>query len=92
MKELYKLTKEELIARCRKLQSENDDLQFELDDLSESYSELENQLAEQISDFDSRDIIKDVDWFKWKLQLCNLLTPELESFIEDYLKFNNEKG
>lgn len=92
MKELYKLTKEELIARCRKLQSENDDLQSELDNLSESYSELENQLAEQINDFDSRDIIKDVDWFKWKLQLNNLLTPELESFIEDYLKFNNEKG
>jgi predicted nuclease with TOPRIM domain len=89
---LYELTKEELVARCKKLQSENERLQDELDRLSDCYISMENQLADVISDLDSRDIIEDVNWFKWRLQLDNLLTPELESFIEDYLKFNNQKG
>ena len=95
MKELYQLTKEELIARCRKLQSENERLQDELDSLSDCYTEMENQLADQINTFNATDIIKDVDYFKWRLQLDNLLTPQRESFIENYLKFYNcnvEKG
>lgn len=94
MSNFYGMTKEELIARCRKLQSENEKLQDELDYLSDCYTELENQLAEQINLLDAVDII-DVDQFKWRLQLDNLLTPQLESFIENYLKFYNysiEKG
>ena len=46
MKDLYKMTKEELIIKCRRLQSENRKLQNELDDLSDSYFELENALAD----------------------------------------------
>ena len=89
MKSLYQMTKEELIATCRKLQSENETLQDELDRLSDCYVDMENQLAETANVIDSTDVIKDVSWFKWKLQLDNLLTPELEKFIENYLKFNN---
>jgi flagellar biosynthesis chaperone FliJ len=95
MSNLYKLTKEELIARCKKLQSENENLQDELDSLSDCYTEMENQLAERINALDAVDIIKDVDHFKYRLQLDNLLTQELESFIENYLRFYNynaEKG
>lgn len=90
MKELYKMTKEELIAKCRKLQSENQRLQDELDNLSDSYTEMENQLADQINSLDAVDSIKDMNWFKYRLQLDGLLTPQLESFIEDYLKYYNE--
>lgn len=88
---LYKLTKEELIANCKRLQSENNKLQDELDRLSDCYSEMENQLADRINTLDAIDTIKDVELFKYRLQVDNLLTPQLESFIEDYLKFYNER-
>lgn len=89
MKNFYKMTKEELIALCRKLQSENEKLQDELDRLSDCYTEMENQLADQINTLDAVGTIKDVDYFKYRLQLDGLLTPQLESFIEDYLKYYN---
>lgn len=90
MKELYRMTKEELIARCRNLQSENEKLQDELDRLSDCYTEMENDLADKINTLDAVDSIKDMEWFKYRLQLDGLLTPQLESFIEDYLKYYNE--
>lgn len=90
VKELYKMTKEELIAKCRKLSSENEKLQDELDRLSDCYVEMENQLADKINTLDNTDVIKDVNYFKWRLQLEDILTIELESFIEDYLKYHNE--
>ena len=40
---LYSLTKEELIARCRKLRKENNTLREELNTLSDCYTELENK-------------------------------------------------
>ena len=90
MKELHKMKKEELIAKCRKQQSEIEKLQDELDRLSDCYTEMENQLADRINTLDAVDTIKDVNWFKYRLQLYGLLTPEMESFIEDYLKYYNE--
>ena len=89
MKELCRMTKEELISKCRKQQSEIERLQDELDRLSDCYTEMENQLADQINTLDAIDTIKDVNWFKYRLQLDGLLTPQLESFIEDYLKYYN---
>ena len=88
----YGMKKEELIAWCRKLQSENEKLQDELDRLSDCYTDMESQLADLINTFDLMDVIKDVDYFKWKLQLDGLLTSQLESFIDYYLRFYNEKG
>ena len=49
MKTLHQMTKEELIAKCLKLQSENDKLQDELDRLSDSYIEMEIHLIDQYS-------------------------------------------
>ena len=89
MKELYRMTKEELIARCRNLQSENERLQDELDRLSDCYTEMENDLADKINTLDAVDSIRDMEYFKYRLQLDGLLTPQLESFIEDYLKYYN---
>jgi predicted nuclease with TOPRIM domain len=89
MKNFYGMTKEELIARCRNLQSENERLQDELDRLSDCYTEMENDLADKINSLDCVDSIKDMDYFKYRLELDGLLTPQLESFIEDYLKYYN---
>jgi hypothetical protein len=89
MNNFYKVSKEELIALCRKLQSENEKLQDELDRLSDCYTEMENQLADEINTLYTVGTIKDVDYFKYRLQLDGLLTPQLESFIEDYLKYYN---
>ena len=44
----YKMTKEELIAECRRLQRENEILKCELDNLSECYSDLESQLIDEV--------------------------------------------
>lgn len=92
MSNLYKMTKEELILQCKRLQSENETLQDELDRLSDCYAELENQLADEINYMDSMNVINDLGNFKFKLKIYDLLTPELESFIEDYLKYFNEKS
>lgn len=40
---LYKLTKEQLIAHCKRLQSENAKLRNELDTLSDKYIEMESE-------------------------------------------------
>lgn len=88
---LHKLTKEELVARCKKLQSENSKLHDELDRLSDCYTEMENQCADAINILNNPNEIKDLDWFKFKLEIEGLLTPQLKSFIEYYLKYYNER-
>ena len=90
MKELYKMTKEELIARCRRLQSENERLKDELNDLSDYYVEMENELADRINSLDEMNSIVNVNYFIWRLQIDGVMTSQLESFIENYLKFYNE--
>lgn len=87
---VYKMTKGELILECRKLKSENNRLQDELDRLSDCYTEMENKYADAINTIDNADGIKDMDWFKFKLEMEGLWTPQLESFIEYYLKYCNE--
>ena len=92
MKELYKMTKEQLIVACKRLQSENERLQDELDGLSDCYTELENEYADIVNNSDRVDRINNIEHFKWKLSIDNLLTPELSDFIDYYLKFHNEEG
>ena len=92
MKELWNMTKEELIAKCRRLQLENENLQDELDRLSDAYSDLENDFAEIANAFDSLSGVGDINWFIHRLELDGLMTPELYDFIENYLKFYIEKG
>lgn len=52
---------------------------------------MENKYAEVQNEFDSLEGIYDVEWFKFKLASDNLLTPELEDFIRQYLRFYNER-
>lgn len=38
---------------------------------------------------DDKLAIKDIKNFKWRLELEHLLTPQLENFIDEYMKFYN---
>ena len=88
MNNFYGMTKEELIAKCRKLQSENKFFRDELDHLNDCYYQLENSYADAINVEDQPDIVN-LEYFKYRLEIDGLLTPQLESFIEDYLKYYN---
>ena len=93
MKDLYKMRKEELIAHCKRLQSENERLTGELNDLSDCYTELENESADLFNALNNDNVIKDVDLFKFKLEVDGLMTQDLEDFITKYMKFYNvERG
>lgn len=87
---LYKMTKEELIASHKRLQSENERLQDELDRLSDAYTEMENDFMDIQNSLESDDVIWSVCLFKFRLQIDGLWTPQLEFFIENYLRFYNE--
>ena len=89
MTSLYKLTKEELVAKCKRLQSENERLEDELNRLSDCYTELENESADAVNALNDENIVKDVDQFKFRLQLEGLWTSQMESFIEYYLRYHN---
>lgn len=89
MKNIYKMTKEELIAANRKLQSENEKLKDELDRLSDCYGELENQVAKL--ELDETNSIHDVNFFKFRLRTDGMMTEQLASYIEDYMRFYNRK-
>ena len=92
LKDLHKMRKEELVVKCQRLQSEKEQLRDELDRLSDCYTELENECADLTDAYNERDIIEDVSYFRLRLEMDHLMTPELEDFIEDYMKFHNEKG
>lgn len=41
-------------------------------------------------EYDTRDKIEDLAKFKRELEAGNLMTSELNKFIDDYIKFNND--
>lgn len=41
-------------------------------------------------EYDDREKIEDVDCFKRELARQNLLTPKLEEFIENYMRWDNK--
>lgn len=66
-------------------------LQDELDYLNEAYTELEDEnfeLTQQLEQYDSS--IKDVSYFKSMLAMENLLTSELEEFMDYFMRWHNE--
>ena len=85
------ITKQELIEENKRLKEKFENLELEFNNLNDLYSEMENKYAEIQNKYDSDSIIYDVEWFKFKLTLDNLLTPELEDFIKEYLRFYNER-
>lgn len=83
--ELIKLIKEQE-DKIHELEQDVDYWQDEYDDMEKEKDKLEEQLDDQIGD----EGIKSLENFIWKLKLDNLYTPELEKFIENYMKFYNK--
>lgn len=71
------ITKQELIEENKKLKENFENLEFEFNNLNDLYSEIENKYAEVQNKTNSDSTIYDVEYFKFKLTLDNLLTPEL---------------
>ncbi len=67
------------------LECELMDLQKALDDIREENYKLEDKICEM-----KEGSILDVENFQRELSIRGLLTPELENFIEDYLRWSNE--
>lgn len=87
MRDLERMNKSELIALCQKqsdtihqLRVDNEDLQDEIDRKEEYICELEQQCADA-ADTAS---IGDLDWFKYRLTIYGLMTPELDAFLEEH--------
>ena len=66
-----------------------------LEDFEIMCEDIQEYLGEKFSDFmekmyDEDVIIKNVDNFVHKLSINNLLTDELEQFIEEYMRYENK--
>lgn len=74
------------------LQNEIDSLECELMDLQEALNDVHEEnykLTDKIDEMKEGAIL-DIENFKRVLSIRGLLTPELENFIEDYLRWSNE--
>ena len=85
------MTKEELKIKLTEAQEKIEQLQNDVDywvreynDMEEKADKLENKLEEY-----EGSSIKNIDNFTKRLKLNNLSTPELEDFIELYIRFYN---
>ena len=58
--------------------------------MSDLYCEMENKYANLQNKFDSDCMINDINKFKWQLTVDELMTPELEEFIEYYIRYHND--
>ena len=66
-----------------------------LEDFELMCEDIQEYLGNKFNDFmdkmyDEESIIKNVDNFVHKLSINNLLTDELEQFIEEYMRYENE--
>lgn len=61
------------------------------EDISAQINDFIEGLFGDLEEFDESNIIFDLDDFRNQLELENLMTPELEEFIYNYMKFRNER-
>ena len=83
------MTKAELQSENEILKQKNEALQDDLDSLNEAYSELERinaDLVNNVGDY----YITEVYNFISRLRMEDLYTPELEAFMEYYMRYHNE--
>ena len=83
------MTKAELERDRDEWKQQAESLQDELDSLNEAYSELERinaDLVNNVGDY----YITDVDNFISRLKMEDLYTPELEAFMEYYMRYHND--
>lgn len=86
-------TKEELLQVIEEQEEKIEQLQNDVDYWQHEFNEIEEineELEEQLENQEECEHIKNLDNFIWKLKLENLYTNELEQFLENYMKFNND--
>jgi len=95
--EAKKLTKSELLEEYKELLEDYESLESEKESLDEWAGEQENedyeayQKLEQLTKPTNQNAaILDIADFKKRLALDNLLSDELEEFIESYLRYYNK--
>lgn len=85
-------TKEELLKELEELQNNLEIAQNDVDYWQHEYNEMEekvDELEQTIEDMEICDGIKDTNNFIHKLETDGLYTPEIQDFINDYLKYYN---
>ena len=90
--DLKSKTKEQLISMLEEREEKIEQLEQDVDywqhEYNDIYSEKE-QLEADTKDIQIDNCINNLDNFIWKLKVDNLYTPELERFIEQYMKYYN---
>lgn len=62
----------------------------EFDSTCEDLIETIQNYQESLEELEIANGIRDIDNFIWKLKLENLYTPELEKFLEHYMRYEND--
>ena len=83
------MTKAELEIESTALKERVQELEDELDGLNEAYCELERINADLTNSVGTY-YITDVDNFIDRLKMEDLYTPELEAFMEYYMRYHND--
>lgn len=71
----------------KKIKEQLSDLRYELSCVESAIDELEIALENEDG---SSPVIYDIDNFTWRLQLDGLLTPELQTFLDTYMRIYNK--
>lgn len=96
--EVKKLTKSEILNEYKKLLEDYEELESEYSDLNDWAGEQENaaynanKKLEKVMRIKNYSSILSITSFKKRLLLENLLTDELEDFIDNYLRYYNKAG
>lgn len=96
--EVTKLTKSEILNEYKKLLEDYEELESEYSDLNDWAGEQENaaynanKKLEKVMRIKNYSSILSITSFKRRLLLENLLTDELEDFIDNYLRYYNKAG
>lgn len=96
--EVKKLTKSEILNEYKKLLEDYEELESEYSDLNDWAGEQENaaynanKKLEKVMRIKNYSSILSITSFKRRLLLENLLTDELEDFIDNYLRYYNKAG
>ena len=77
--------KEEKKTKSEILEEKIQEIRDNLNNIDDVWDNLDDLVDE-----DESKSIKDLDNFIWKLKVDNLYTPELEKFIEQYMKYYND--
>ena len=83
------MTKAELEKDRDEWKQQAESLQEELDFLNDAYTDLELQLADTVNSVGDY-YIADVNNFISRLKMEDLYTPELEQFMEYYMRYHND--